>query len=300
MSSAEWVKISKLAAKELAKDDVRGVIVTHGTDTLAFTAAALSFMLHEFGKPVALVGAQRSPDRGSFDGVMNLLCASAYATSDIAEKAIVMHATSNDDYAFALRGTKVRKMHSSRRDAFRPVNDRPLAKIWPDGRMETTGRAITMRKETPDAKPVAVFEPRVAMLKAYPSSDPAIIDYYVGRKFRGIIIEGTGMGHVPTSPLDAKDSWLPAIKRAVEAGLHVCVTTQCIYGRANAYVYSNLRKLAGAGALCLGDMLTDAAYVKLGWALAQSRSDSEIRSIMAANVAGEYNARHEYADHITT
>jgi len=294
MTFREWQKISETVSKELVSEEIRGAIVTHGTDTLHFTAAALSFMLSGYRKPVAFVGAQRSPDRGSFDGRMNLACAAAYATSDIGEKAVVMHATTNDDHCFASRGTKVRKLHSSRRDAFQPVNEPALAKIWPDGKMERTSANAVAREETPGARPLTGFEPKVAIVKMYPSSDPEILDFYKGKKYRGLVIEGTGLGHVSTSPLRKEDCWLPAIKRAVDSGLHVCMTTQCINGKANPYVYSAGRLLSQAGVQYLSDMLTETAYVKLGWALGQKKGASEVSELMARNVAGEYNNRHEY------
>ena len=145
MTFREWQKLAETAAKELSNDDIAGAIITQGTDTLHFTAAAMSFMLSQYRKPVALVGAQRSVDRGSFDGIMNMLCGASYAASDMGEKAVVMHATTNDDYCYASRGTKVRKLHSSRRDAFQPVNEPALAKIWPDGRIEKTNLNIASR-----------------------------------------------------------------------------------------------------------------------------------------------------------
>ena len=294
MTHREWQKIAEITAKELENDEISGVIVTHGTDTLHFTAAALSFMLSQYKKPVALVGAQRSPDRGSFDGRMNIACAAAYATSNIGEKAIVMHGTTNDDFCFASRGTKVRKLHASRRDAFQSVNEPALAKVWPDGKIERTNANIAKREGTPGAKPLAGFEPKIAITKMYPSSDPEILDYYVSKKYRGIIIEGTGLGHVSTNPLRKEDCWLPAIRGAVDAGVHVCMTTQCIHGKANPFVYSAGRLLTRAGVQYLSDMLTETAYVKLGWALGQKKSAKEVAQLMATNIAGEYNNRHEY------
>lgn len=287
MTHKEWQKLAQISEKELKREEVRGIILTHGTDTLHFTSAAMAFMLNQFKKPVAIVGAQRSTDRGSFDGIMNMQCAATYATGDIGETAVVMHGSSNDDYAFASRGTKVRKMHASRRDAFQPINDWPLAKIWPDGRMEKTNQMARKTEETPDAKAQVAFEPKVAILKTYPASDPGIIEYYAKKGFRGLIIEGTGLGHVPTA-------WVPAIKEAVDDGILVGITTQCINGKANPYVYSNLRKLAATGAQYLSDMLTETAYVKLGWALGQKKSAKDVSGLMATNVAGEYNNRHEY------
>ena len=133
MSIENWQQLARLIAKEL-NSGADGVILTHGTDYLHYTSAALSFMLKNLSKPVALVGAQRSPDRGSFDGTQNLLCAAHYCRSDIAEVAVVMHGSTSDEFCLANRGVKCRKMHTSRRDAFRPINELPLAKIWPDGK----------------------------------------------------------------------------------------------------------------------------------------------------------------------
>ena len=296
MTHKEWQKISEIAAKEMAKEDVRGIIVTHGTDTLHFTSAALSFMLNEFSKPIAFVGAQRSPDRGSFDGVLNLECASIYATSDIGEKAVVMHGTSSDDYCIASRGTTVRKMHSTRRDAFRPISEPALAKIWPDGKIERTNGKIRPLAHKPDAKAQLDFESRIAIVKAYQSARAELVDYYVGKGYRGIILEATAMGHVPTVCVDPADSWIAHVKSAVDSGVYVGVTGQCVYGEVNPYVYTNLRRLASTGAHYLDDMLTETAYVKLGWALARSKGTWETRKAMSENIAGEYSRRHQYFD----
>lgn len=288
MTPKEWQTLAEITAKRL-NEGAQGAIVTHGTDILHYTAAALSFMLTGLSKPVALVGAQRSPDRASFDGTMNLMCAARYATSDIGELAVVMHGTNSDDYCLAHRGTKVRKMHSTRRDAFKTINDEPLAKLWEDGRIEKLAES----RKREDAKVVADtrFERKIALVKTYPGADPEILDHYVERKCRGLIIEAYALGHVPTETIDAKDSWIPHVKAATDAGLLVGVTSQCINGPVNPFVYRNLRLLAAAGAVHLNDMLTETAYVKLGCALGRFKSTDKARAFMLENVAGEYNPR---------
>lgn len=130
MKPKHWIKIAHEVAKSLNSGD-SGVVVAHGTDTMGYTAAALSFMLRDLGKPVILVGAQRSSDRPSSDAAMNLICSVRMSTSDVAEVMVVMHGETGDTYCLAHRGTKVRKMHTSRRDAFRSINDVPIAKVWP-------------------------------------------------------------------------------------------------------------------------------------------------------------------------
>ncbi len=285
-----WYKNWQVMAEEVAKKlnkGARGVIITHGTDTMHFSSAALSFMLKNLSKPVILTGAQRSSDRGSSDARINLIC-SAYLAgySDIGEVGICMHAESSDSFNFFLRGTKARKMHSTRRDAFRPINELPLAKVWPNGKIEIVNknyRKISDSKVVADTK----FEPKVALIKAYPGSLPEIIDFYVEKGFRGIVIEGTGMGHVPTSTEEKERSWIPHIKSAIEKNVAIVITTQTIYGRVHPYVYRNLRILGETGVIWGEDMLPEVAYVKLGWVLGHEKNMEKIRELMQKNLCGE-------------
>lgn len=295
MNHKHWQELAELVAKELNKG-ARGVMVTHGTDTLHFTSAALSFMLKNLTKPVALVGAQRSPDRGSFDGVMNLVCGSYFTGySNIGEVCVVMHGTTNDDFCFAHRGTKVRKMHTSRRDAFRSINEIPLAKIWPNGKIEIGNenyRRFDDKKVVVDYK----FEPKIALVKSYPGSDPEILDWYVHKGFKGIVIEGSGLGHVPTGEsgvkigeFDQKFSWIPHIKKAVENGVVVVMTSQTLYGRVHPFVYRNLRLVYEAGGIYGEDMLPEVAYIKLGHVLGHTKDVEKAKQMMLMNLAGEIN-----------
>lgn len=289
MNYIHWQKLAKAVAREL-NGGAEGVIVTHGTDTMHFTSAALSFMLKDLCKPIAIVGAQRSPDRASFDGAMNLMCGARFCSSNIAEVAIVMHGTSNDDYCNVMRGTRVRKMHSSRRDAFKAIGENPLAKVYPDGRIDITNENYNKRSEK-IVRAETFFEPKTTILKAYPGSDPTLIDYLVQKKYKGIVIEATGLGNLPTGGgrggSTKKSSWLPAIQRAVKKGVVIVITTQCIYGRTNSKVYRNLRLAREAGAVHCEDMLTETAYVKLGWLLGQNLNRDEVKRKMLENIAGE-------------
>lgn len=286
MDSADWQALAGLIAKELNKDS-RGVIITHGTDTLHYTSAALSFMLKNLTKPVVLVGAQRSTDRGSADTAMNLICSAYAALSDIAEVGICMHGTTNDDYCIFSRGTKVRKMHTTRRDAFRPINELPLAKIWPSGNIEITNRNCRKRGEG-IVKADTKFEEKVALLKVYPGSEPSVMEYLVKKGFKGFVLEATALGHVPVS---AKKSWIPQIKSAIERGIPVVITSQSLYGRVDPYVYSNLRILAATGAIFAEDMLPETAYVKLGFVLGHVKKMDEIKKMMLTSMAGEITER---------
>jgi len=288
MGFRNWQAMAEQAAREL-NSGAEGCVILHGTDTMHYSSAALSFMLLNLTKPVVFVGAQRSSDRGSSDAFMNILCAASLAgKGDFAEVGICMHAEESDSHCHFLRGTKARKMHTSRRDAFRPINDAPLARVFPDGRIEDFGSHRT--RSGGEVEVNAKFEPRVALVKAYPSSLPDLLQFYIQKGFRGIVIEGTGLGHVPTQTEDQKDSWIPAIREADAQGIVVAVTSQCVYGRVSPYVYRNLRVLKNAGAVHCEDMLSETAYVKLGWLLG-NHSPEEAKKMMPANLAGEISAR---------
>ncbi|MGC8651782.1 MAG: Glu-tRNA(Gln) amidotransferase subunit GatD [Candidatus Micrarchaeia archaeon] len=293
MSYAEWQQIAEAVAGALSKGK-RGVVVTTGTDTMHYIAAALSFMLQDANAPVVLTGAQRSSDRGSSDAFLNLACAAEIAAySDIAEVGICMHASSSDSRCSFIRGTRARKMHTSRRDAFRAVNDKPIAYVDNNLVIEYANSYKKVEASAKKVEPLTRFEEKVALVKAYPNSDPGIIDYYMQNGYKGIIIEGTGLGHTPVSTLHKGLSWLPQIKRAVESGIVVGMTSQCIYGRVNPNVYRNLRLLSNAGVVYCEDMLPETAYVKLGWLLGNHKAE-RARELLNKNLVGEISDRSDY------
>ncbi len=296
---AHWKKLAFEAVKQLNDRETRGIVITHGTDALAYTSAVLSFMLRGLRKPVVLVGAQRSPDRGSFDGSLNLVCGAHFAAySQYPGVAVVMHGSTSDDFCLAHSGTKVRKMHASRRDAFQSINASPLAKIFPDGKIDW----LTERRQPPSTEGVcvadAVFEEKVAILKAHPGADPAFLDFLVEKGFKGVVIEAMALGHLPTGEsgadsagFDRRKSWIPSVKHAVEKGVVVAVASQSLYGSVHPYVYRNLRLVSGAGALYCRDMLPETSYAKLGWVLGHKPAPEEARKMMLENIAGEFNPR---------
>lgn len=289
----DWQRLATEVAKAL-NGGARGVVITQGTDTMHYTSAILSFMLQNINSPVVLTGAQRSVDRGSSDAFMNLVCAvQVAAKSDIAEVGICMHSTPSDETCDFTRGTKVRKMHTSRRDAFKPVNNRPLARITPRGEISYISE---YKKSDPKKKgtvvPLTGFEPKVALIKVYPNSDPGIMDYYLGRGYKGIILEATGLGHVPTGVAGKEYSWLDHIKKAVDSGVIVGITSQTLYGRVNDSVYKNLRLVSKTGAIFCEDMLPEVAYLKLGFLLGNYKRD-EAAKMLNVNVVGEITKRTE-------
>lgn len=285
----DWQEIAKTIYEELDKCD--GIVLTHGTDTLHFTTAAISFMLKDINKPVIFTASQRSIDRGSSDAFMNLICAvTAAAKSDYAGVATCLHGTTNDDYCIINRGSKVRKMHTSRRDAFRPINEMPLAKVYPDGKIEVLNKNYDKRSDTKcelDNK----FEENVALITIYPGMDPEVIDFYIDKGYKGFVLAATALGHVPTIIKDK--SLIPSLEKAREAGASIVIATQTLYGRTHPYVYSNLRKLSiGLDCIFVEDMLTETAYIKLSWILGHTTDINEVKQKMLENIAGEINEKH--------
>ncbi|ASJ03229.1 glutamyl-tRNA(Gln) amidotransferase subunit D [Thermococcus profundus] len=278
MKPEYWKRIAREAAKALNSGE-DGVVIAHGTDTMGYTSAALSFMLGNLTKPVVLVGSQRSSDRPSSDAATNLICATRMATADAAEVMVVMHGETGDTYCLAHRGTKVRKMHTSRRDTFRSINDVPIAKVWPDGKIEYLRDDYRKRSEG-EVEVDDRFEERVAILKIYPGITSELLEFLVDKGYKGIVLEGTGLGHTP-------NDMIPAIERAVESGVAVCMTSQCLYGRVNLNVYSTGRRLLKAGVIPCEDMLPETAYVKLGWVLGHTDDLGEVKKMMLTNYAGE-------------
>lgn len=286
MSAFHWKEMARSLAKEL-NSGVSGAVVTHGTDTMHYSSAAVSFMLRNLSKPVVFTGAQRSTDRGSSDASMNLLCAAIVAgKSPIAEVCLVMHGSMEDIHCLIHRGTRVRKMHTSRRDAFRSINELPIGKVWPDGRIQIDGRHA--ERSDSEVQLDAVFEEKVALLKFYPGMEPEIIDFLVDRGCRGILIEVTALGHVATD--ESQRNLLPHLARAIEEGVVLAAASQTLYGRTDPWVYSEGRKVQDIGVIYCGDMLPETAYVKLGWVLGHDPDPEQARKMMLASYAGEISA----------
>jgi len=295
MTPAHWQAIATEVAKEVkAKAD--GIILMHGTDTMHYTSAALSFMLPNLPVPVVLVGSQRSSDRGSSDNAMNLTCGAVAAVSDVAEVGVCMHGTTNDDYCLLHQGTKVRKLHTSRRDAFRSINVRPFAKIWyEDRRLEPLRDDYRKRGHTGRFALDDKINPRVGFVYNHPGMDPAYVES-LAKHFDGIVVAATGLGHVSTNPKNdpLARSIVPALKSLVDSGMPVVFVPQTIYGRINLNVYEAGRILQAAGVIGNGcDWTPEAALVKLMWVLGHTKDPKKVRELMLQNVAGELTERSE-------
>ena len=281
MNADHWQALAEAVAGEI-ENGADAVIILHGTDTMGYSAAALSFMLGDVPKPVVFVGAQRSPDRPSTDAPSNLTAAVRFCVrGGTAGVFVVMHDTLGDD-SFAVHiGTRVRKMHTSRRDAFESINVRPIAFLDEKGMITFTkeGRRTTSEKVSAMTK----MERSVAMIQYYPGMDPSLFEGIM-MKSKGIVISGSGLGHV-------NEEMIPLIKKASENGAVVVMTSQCLGGRTNLNVYSTGRNIVSAGAVTVLDMLPETAYVKLMWALANSENAEEAKKLMMRPLADEMGDR---------
>jgi len=277
MRPSYWVELARAVYEEI-KNGADGVIITHGTDTMMYTAAALSFMI-ETPVPIVLVGSQRSADRPSSDNAMNAICAAKVATSNIAEVCVVMHGSTSDEFCYIHRGTKVRKMHTSRRDAFQSINARPIGRVeYPSGEIKMLSPFVKRGE-----KKLAIndkLESKCALIKYITGASNESLLFHSGSGYKGIVIEGTGLGHVSTE-------WIPLIKTVTDAGIPVVMTSQCINGRVCDRVYDTGRDILKAGAIESEDMLSEVALVKLMWVLGQTKDIEKVTAMMHTNIAGE-------------
>jgi glutamyl-tRNA(Gln) amidotransferase subunit D len=281
MDSESWQNLARAVVEEI-EAGAEGIIVTHGTDTMMYTAAALSFMI-ETPVPIVLVGSQRSADRPSSDNAMNAICAAIVAISDIAEVSVVMHGTTADDFCEIHRGMKVRKMHTSRRDAFRSLNSLPIGVVdYNTGEIETLMDYTRRGEKTLKFKPG--MEPRCALVKFTPGADPSVLDYYIEKGYKGLVLEGTGLGHVSTK-------WIPFIQKATDAEIPVIITSQCLNGRICDRVYDTGRDLIKAGAIEGEDILPETALVKMMWVLGQTKEYDTAVKMLKEDIGGEITER---------
>jgi len=288
IKTEHWTGMAKAIAKHI-EEGAAGVVLAHGTDTLGYTAAALSFALQNLPVPVVMVASQRSADRPSSDAPTNLIGAvKAAAYAPFAEVVLAMHETPSDDSIVFHRGTKVRKCHTSRRDTFKSINATPIAQMK-DGQIKMLVEDYCKRDQSRRLTLRPNFDERVALVKFHPNLNPELIDWHVNRGCRGIVLEGTGLGHVG-------GYCFPAIRRAVENGLIVAMTSQCIWGRLGMTVYDHGRDLLAMGVTPLEDTLTETALVKLMWVLGQTSNTEEAKKLLKTNIAHEISPRTVYEE----
>ncbi|MFC2146604.1 Glu-tRNA(Gln) amidotransferase subunit GatD [Acidobacteriota bacterium] len=286
MGPGQYITLAKGIGKEIEKG-IDGIVVGHGTDTMHHTAAALSYMVQNSPVPIVIVGSQRSSDRPSSDAALNLIHATTAASqADIAEVMVSMFGPTSDEYALLHRGTRVRKMHSSYRSTFRTIGDIPLATVIRD-KITPLKKDYNHRRKDRKVDIYPYFEERVTMLYYYPNMHPDIIDAMVEKGYKGIVIAGTGLGHV-NKPV------YPAIERAIKAGVAIYMTVQTLWGFVNMFVYETGRDLVAKGVIPAENMLPEVAYIKLGWALGQTSHPEKVKEIMLTPICGDITEGEPY------
>jgi len=265
-----------------------GIVIGHGTDTMHHTAAALSFMVQRPPVPIVMVGSQRSSDRPSSDAAQNLINATwAAARGPIAEVMVCMFGPTSDRYNLLHRGTRVRKMHSSYRSTFRTLGDIPLAMVE-KGKITPLKENYGRRRDDRQVDVEAAFEERVTLVYYYPGMQADVIDALVERGYKGIVIAGTGLGHVNRITY-------PALERARDAGVQVYMTLQTLWGFVQMHVYETGREILQLGVVPLANMLPEVAYIKLGWALGvHPDAPDAVRRLMQRPIAGEVTEREPH------
>jgi glutamyl-tRNA(Gln) amidotransferase subunit D len=278
-----WVKTAEAIGKEI-ESGAGGVIIGHGTDTMCTTGAALAYFLRNLPVPVVLVGSQRSSDRPSSDGPRNILYAAKLAGyENFAEVVVCMHGGTSDSYNLIHRATRCRKMHSSRRDTFRTLDDVPLGKISESG-VTWFKRDVRSRSAKEDFYVDTKIDTRVGMLYSYPGMNTDILDSMVDKGYHGIVIIGTGLGHVGTD-------MFPPLERCQEEEIPVVLVVEPLFGYIHLRVYETGRDMLARGVIEGGNMLPSAAYTKLIWVLGHTRNVEEVEKLMQTDLAGEITAR---------
>ncbi len=286
MGPDQWKGLAEAIGREI-RNGIDGIVVGHGTDTMHHTAAILSFMVQDSPVPIVMVGSQRSSDRPSSDAAINLINATRTAAdSDFAEVMVCMFGPTSDQYGLLHRGTRVRKMHSSYRSAFRTIGDIPLAMVEKD-RFIPLREDYKRRRKDRNVRINTSFDDRVSIVYYYPNMKPDIIESLIDNGYKGIVIAGTGLGHV-------NKLLYPALEKARDKGVHVYMTVQTLWGYVQMYVYDTGRDMMDLGVIPASNMLPEVAYMKLCWALGQNHDRDEVKKIMLTPFAGEITEREPH------
>jgi glutamyl-tRNA(Gln) amidotransferase subunit D len=286
MGWPEYATLAEAIGEEV-EAGADGIVIGHGTDTMGHTAAVLSFMVQQSPVPIVMVGSQRSSDRPSSDAALNLIHAvRSAAYGDVAEVQICMFGPTSDRYGLLHRGTRCRKMHSSYRSTFRTVSDIPLCRVSQD-RFDMLTSAYLPRDPEREIKIDTAYDDRVTILYYYPGMKADLIEALVEKGYRGIVIAGTGLGHV-NKPV------YPALKEAIDQGVQVVMTVQTLWGYAQMYVYDTGRDLLDIGVIPLDNMLPETALMKLGWVLGHTQNRDDVQRLMRDSINFEITEREPH------
>ena len=272
-----WLKIAE-KINEYSKSEYSGIIIAHGTDTMHYTSSFLSFALAGFPIPIVLVGSQRSSDRASSDAALNLIGATKFIIENNTKGVyIVMHQDENDDTIACHIGTRVRKNHTSKRGAFQTIGDNPAFIITEDQIQKNISEDFF---KVDEFHPKINLDTKVALVKYHPGYDPKLLNQIIDNGYKGIIFEGTGLGHIGKIMYES-------VKKANEKGIFIGMTSQCIDGRVGMTVYESGRDLLDLGIIPLENMIPEVALVKTMWAIGNSQNTEEVKKIMLQNIASE-------------
>ena len=274
-----WIETAK-KIESVANSDYKGIIVAHGTDTMHYSSAFLSFALSGLKIPIVFVGSQRSSDRPSSDAALNLIAAARLITqTDVKGVYIVMHHNESDDTIACHLGTRVRKNHTSKRSAFETIGSDPAFLVLDQKIIKNSTNEFFKNQSF---NPRLGINTKVALVKYHPGYESKQIDTLIDLGFKAIIFEGTGLGHVGKTMYDV-------IKKASSHGLFLGMTSQCIDGRVRMTVYESGRDLLELGIIPLENMIPEIALVKTMWALGNSENNDGLKKLLLENIASEFS-----------
>ena len=274
-----WVKIAE-TVKEYSKSQYTGIIIAHGTDTMHYTSAYLSFALAGFPIPIALVGSQRSSDRASSDAALNLIGAVKFLTESKTNGIyIAMHQDENDETIACHIGTRVRKNHTSKRGAFQTIGNDPAFLIVNNKIQKNMKRDFF---KLDDFEPKIKINQKVALVKYHPGYNPDLLKNLIDSGVKAIIFEGTGLGHIG-------ENMYTVVKMANEKGIFMGMTSQCIDGMVRMTVYESGRDLLNLGIIPLENMIPEIALVKAMWVTGNTEKFDEIKENMLKEIALEFS-----------
>lgn len=253
-----------------------GVVVLHGTDTMAYTASALSYMLLDFPLPVVITGSQKPIHAEGTDAIRNITCAIEAAAS--APAPLVMIAFANH----IMLGCHTSKVSADRLAAFHTLYGKDIG-YFRKGQMHWYKKRIDKLLSARRSMPCCAITGKTFLLKLVPGISSDICDFFHGGSYQALVIEGFGSGGIP----NRKTEFLNKLQKLVDEGMIVVCKTQCFYGKTDMSIYEVGRLAMDAGVISMSNITTEALVTKLMWLLSLDLSTEEIKEALATNYAGE-------------